>query len=232
MAPSFLILIMMAYGMATENTLIQYGGIFLVIGVQMGWTLYKGAKSGPAMESNIKEAARARRSKALHYASEKNVRAAQMAGGARESLSQAGGMIGMLLVPLAVFFVTSYVMGIIWPDPITLPWHRYVAGFLLSMPVSAVFMNRSGMQTNGTPPATPSSYVVTERGIVFNQMGKYLLVKFPLTKVERAKKNTNCIEVEGVKEAVMVPNKLKLYSEKPNELLRILNKRVRKDLTV
>ncbi len=57
------------------------------------------------------------------------------------------------------------------------------------------------------------------------------MVKFPLTKVERAKKNTNCVEVEGIKEADMIPNKLKLYTNKADDLLRILRQRVRKDLT-
>lgn len=231
MAPSFLILITIAYGMSSGNTWIQYGGIILVIGSQMGWQLYKGVKSGPAMDSNMKEAARARRSKALHYVSDIDVRAAQRAGGSSESMSQAAGMIGMILVPLMVFFGTSYVMGIVWPDPVTLPWQRYVAGFLLSMPVSLVFTARSGMQSSGAPPVTPSSYVVTERGIIFDQMGRSLMVKFPLTKVERAKKNTNCVEVEGIKEADMIPNKLKLYTNKADDLLRILSQRVRKDLT-
>ena len=228
MAPSFLILIMMAYGMSTGNTWFQYGGIVLVLGAQIAWQVYKSVKSGPAMDSNMKEAARARRSKALHYVSDKDVRAAQMAGGSSGAMSQAAGMMGMLLVPLMVFFGINYLMGIVWPD--TLPWQRYVTGFLLSMPVSAVFMARSGMQGGGTPPVTPSSYVVTERGIVFDQMGRSLMVKFPLTKVERAKKNTNCVEVEGIKEADMIPNKLKLYTDKADDLLRILNQRVRKDL--
>ena len=221
-------MITIAYGMAVGNTLIQYGGLILVLGAQMGWQLYKGTKSGPLMDANMKEANRAKRLRILHTVSDKDVQAARMAGGFSGQMMQNAGMLGMLIVPLAVFFGTSYVIGIVWPG--TEAWISYMAGFLLSMPVSLVFMQRSGMQAGGAPQTTPSSYVITERGIVFDQMGKSLIVKFPILKVEKGKHGSS-VDVEGVKEADLIPYKLRLYTDNPDDLLRILNQRVKKDVS-
>ena len=163
-AQSFLVLVMIAYGMATGNVWIQFGGIFVVLGIQVGYQLYKGAKSGSGMEANMKEAARARRSKALLYMSQQDVRSAQMAAGSSGLRSETMSMVGMLIVPLAIFFGVTYLVAYFWPE--TPQWQSYVAAFLLTMPVNAVFMARSGFEA-GTPRRTPSSYLVTERGIVF-----------------------------------------------------------------
>jgi len=221
-------MITIAYGMATGNTLIQYGGLIGVLGAQMGWQLYKGTKSGPLMEANMKEANRAKRLRILQTVSDKDVQAARMAGGFSGQMMQNAGMLGMLIVPLAVFFGTSYIIGMVWPG--TEAWKSYMAGFLLSMPVSLVFMHRSGMQAGGAPQTTPSSYVVTERGIVFDQMGKSLIVKFPILKAEKGKHGSS-VDVEGAKEADLIPYKLRLYTDSPDDLLRILNQRVKKDVS-
>jgi hypothetical protein len=225
--PSFIIMMAFSYGMATGNALVQWGGFLLVFGAQMGWQLYKGAKSGPAMDANMKEAYRAKRSKVLQYVSERDVRAAQVAGGSSGQMSQSVRMMGGLLVPLIVFFGTTYfIIPAFWHD--VLPWQSYVVGFLASMPFSAIFMIKSGLP-QGAPQITPSTYVVTERGIVFDQMGRSIIVKFPLTKAEKGK--GNCVEVEGIKEGQLIPNRLKLYTDKADELLRILRPRVRSEVS-
>ncbi len=227
LVPSFFIMLTIAYGMAVGNTLIQYGGLILVLGGQMGWQLYKGMKSGPLMDANMKEANRAKRLRILQTVSDKDVQTARMAGGLSGQMMQNAGMLGMLIVPLAVFFGTSYVIGMVWPG--TEAWKSYMTGFLLSMPVSLIFMRRSGMQAGGAPQTTPTSYVVTEQGIVFDQMGKSLIVKFPIKKAEKGKQG-NCVEVEGIKEADLIPYKLKLYTDNADDLLRILNQRMKKDV--
>jgi uncharacterized membrane protein len=223
MAPSFLILILIAYGMATHNIWIQFGGVLLVLGIQMGYQVYKGVKSGPALEANVKEAARARRLKALHYVSEVDVRAAQMAAGSSGQRSEIVRMVGMIAVPLGIFFGATFLIERFWPG--TPAWQSYVVAFLLSMPVSAVFMARSGLPS-GAPRVTPSSYLVTERGIVFDQMGRSFILKFPLVRAEKGK-DMNSVEVEGVKENDLIPYRLKLCTDKVDELLRILAPRVK-----
>jgi len=77
-----------------------------------------------------------------------------------------------------------------------------------------------------TPKTTPSSYLVTERGIVFDQMGRSFIVKYPLAKVERGNDGC-CVEVEGVKEHDMIPNRLKLYTDNVDSLMRLLSPRVK-----
>ena len=221
--PSFLILILIAYGMATGNVWIQFGGLFIVLGIQMGYQVYKGVKSGPALEANVKEAVRAKRSKVLQYMSDVDVRAAKMAAGSSGQRSEAMRLVGMLVIPLGIFFGTTQLIHILWPE--TPPWQSYVVAFLLSMPVSAVFMAKSGLP-GGAPRVTPSSYLVTERGIVFDQMGRSLIVKFPLVKVEKGKDGSS-VEVEGVKENDLIPYRLKLHTDKADELLRILTPRVK-----
>ena len=224
-APSFLVLIMMAYGMATHNVWIQFGGVFLVLGVQMGFQMYKGVKSGPALEANVREAVKAKRMRALMYMSEQDVRSAQLAGGSGGQRSEGMKMIGMLVVPLGIFFGTTYLVGHFWPE--TPPWQSYVAAFLLSMPASAVFTARSGMP-GAAPRTTPSSYLVTERGIVFDQMGRSFIVRFPLARAEKGKDGSS-VEVEGVKESDMIPFRLKLHTDKADELVRLLSPRVKAD---
>lgn len=222
---SFLILFMIAYGMAVGNPWIQFGGLFLVLGIQMVYQIYKGVKSGPMMEANIRDATRAKRSKVLQYVSEQDVQSAKISGGSSGQMSQMTRMVVSLMIPLGIFFGTNYLINYFWPG--TPHWQSYVVGFLLSMPVSAVFMAKSGLPV-GAPQVTPQSYLVTERGIIFSQMGRSLILKFPLRKAEKGK-DANTIEVEGLKESDMIPYKLKLYTDKPDELLRLLNSRVKAD---
>jgi len=221
-APSFLIIFMMAFGMAVGNSMISWAGFVLIFGVQMGWQIYKSVKSGPLVESNVKEAARAKRSRALLYMSEEDVRSAQLAAGSSAQMTGAIKMIGPMLAPLAMFFGVNYLVGFLWPG--TPDWQKYVAAALLSMPVSAVLMARSGMQ-GGIPRATPSAYLVTERGIVFDQMGKSLILRFPLKKAEKGRE-ANCVEVDGLKENDLVPHRLKLCTDKVEELVKLLAPRV------
>jgi hypothetical protein len=221
-APSFLIIFMMAYGMAVKNSMISWAGFILVFGVQMGWQIYKSVKSQPLVESNVKEAARAKRSRALLYMSPEDVRSAQLAAGSSAQMTGAIKMIGPMLAPLAMFFGVNYLVGFLWPS--TPDWQKYISAALLSIPVSAVLMARSGMQ-GGVPRATPSAYLVTERGIVFDQMGRSLILRFPLKRAEKGRE-ANCVEVDGLKENDLVPHRLKLCTDKVEELVKLLAPRV------
>jgi len=220
-------LVLIAYGIATGNPWLQIGALFLVLGIQVAYQIYKGARSGPALEANMREAARAKRSKALQYVSERDVRSAQTAGGSSGLRSQVVKTFGMILLSLGTFLGTTYFIGVFWPE--TPHWLSYVAGFLVSMPVSLVLTAKAGMPS-GVPQVTPSSYLVTERGIVFEQMGRSLIVKFPLVKVEKGK-DGNSVEVDGIKENDLIPYRLRLYTDRADELLRILSPRVREDLS-
>jgi hypothetical protein len=222
-APSFLIIFMMAYGMAVGNSMLSWAGFILVFGAQMGWQVYKSAKSRPLLETNVKEAARAKRSRALLYMSPEDVRSAQMAAGSSAQMTGAMKMIGPMLAPLAVFFGVNYLVGLLWPG--TPQWQSYVSAALLSIPVSAVVMARSGTQLGGPPRVTPSAYLVSERGIIFDQMGRSLILRFPLKKAEKGRE-ANCVEVDGLKENDLVPYRLKLCTDKVEELVKLLAPRV------
>ena len=74
--------------------------------------------------------------------------------------------------------------------------------------------------------ATPTSYIVTEKGITFEQMKKSFILRFPLKKTALGK-GGNSVEVEGFSEATLIPNRLRLYTQKADELLKVLGSRVK-----
>lgn len=223
MAPSFLVLFFIAYGMATQNSWFQFGGVFIVLALQLGYQLFKSARASPIISANIQEAARAKRVKPLLTVSEQEVSTVSAADkGSGESL-QAGKMMLLLFVPAAILFGTTFLIGTLFPG---VPyWQSFVVGFLVSMPVSAALTSRTGISQGG-PMVTPTSYIVTEKGIAFDQMKRSFILRFPLKKVSLGK-GGNAVEVEGFTEAPLIPNRLKLYTQKADELLKILGSHIK-----
>ena len=225
LAPSFLILIFIAYGMATNNAWFQFGGVFIVLALQMGYQIYKSARASPIINANMQEAIRAKRAKPLLYMTEYDVRTARAGAGSTGEGAQAGKMALLIVVPAAMLFGTTYIIGILWPG---VPyWQSFVVGFLISMPASAILASKTGLPQGGQM-VTPASYIVTERGIAYDQMGRSFILRFPLKRVALGKSG-NSVEVEGFSEAPIVPNRLRLYTEKTDELLRLLSTKLRKD---
>lgn len=72
---------------------------------------------------------------------------------------------------------------------------------------------------------TPNAYVVSERGIAFDHMGQPFILRFPLTKLN-VQKEKNFIEAEGKAETSIIPNRLRLFTEKIDQLNKILAKHV------
>ncbi len=223
MAPSFLVLFFIAYGMATQNSWFQFGGIFIVLALQLGYQIFKSARASPIISANIQEAARAKRSKPLFTASAQEISAVSAADKDSGQGLQAGKMMLLLFVPTAILFGTTYVIGILFPG---VPyWQSFVVGFLISMPVSAALTSRTGLSQGG-PMVTPSSYIVTEKGITFDQMKRSFILRFPLKKTSLGK-GGSAVEVEGFSEVSLIPSRLKLYTHKTEELLKLLDPRTK-----
>ena len=223
MAPSFLVLFFIAYGMATQNAWFQYGGVFIVLALQLGYQIYKSARASPLISANIQEAARAKRAKPLFTASEQEVRAVSANDKGSGEGAQASKMILLLFVPAAILFGTTFIVGLLIPG---VPyWQSFVVGFLVSMPVSAALASRTGLSQGG-PIVTPTSYLVTEKGITFEQMKRSFILRFPLKKTALGKGGRS-VEVEGFSEAPLIPNRLRLYTQEVDELLKVLSSRVK-----
>lgn len=67
-ATSVMIMILITYGMYTQNPWLQYGSIFIIMGLQMGYQILKNVRAGPLVNANMEEAAKAYRNKALFSA--------------------------------------------------------------------------------------------------------------------------------------------------------------------
>jgi uncharacterized membrane protein len=221
MAPSFLLLIFIAYGMATYNPWFQFGGIFIVLAIQMGYQIYRSAKSSPIIKLNIQEAARAKRSKPLLYMTEHDVNVIKADAKSLGEWRQLAKMLSILMLPAAILLGTTYMIGAFWPDVPS--WQSFVAGFLISMAASTALASKVGLSSGFA--YAPSSYLITERGIVFEHMGRSFVLKFPLKRL--TVKDRNIVEVEGDSETPIIPNILRLYTKNTDELIRILNPRTK-----
>ncbi|MEM2094832.1 MAG: DUF2208 family protein, partial [Candidatus Bathyarchaeia archaeon] len=175
------------------------------------------------ISANIQEATRAKRMKPLFTVSEQEV--SKVSANDRTSLegAQAGKMMLLVLVPAATLFGTTFIIGVLFPG---VPyWQSFVVGFLLSMPISAVLSSKTGLSEGG-PIVTPTSYIVTDRGIAFEQMKRTFILRFPLKRVTLSKKG-NSVDVEGFSEAPLIPSRLRLYTYKAEELFKLLSSRVK-----
>ncbi len=215
---SVMIMILITYGMYTQNPWLQYGSIFIIMGLQMGYQILKNVRAGPLVNMNMEEAAKAYRDKALFSAKESEV------NGAKEGKGGGSGMgmstMGLLFVPLLIFIGTGQVLRMFFP---AMPsWQSYAIGFLISMPFSIFLQARSGVSKGLM--ITPKSYHISRRGIVFDYSGRSYIIHFPLEKINK-KKDGNCVEVEGrPTKTTVIPNRVKLFTRDANKLQKILAK--------
>jgi len=220
LATSVLIMVLITYGMYSKNSWLQYGSIFIIIGVQMGYQILKNIRAGPLVNSNMEEAARSYRDKALFSVKESEVNRAKEGGKGGGGSGLGMGTMGLLFVPILIFIGTGQVLGILFPG---IPsWQSYAVGFLISMPFSLFLQARSGISRGLM--VTPKSYQVSRKGIVFDYSGRSYIIYFPLEKIDM-KKERNCLEVEGkTTKTTVIPNRLKLFTKDVNKLQKILVK--------
>ena len=216
-ATSVMIMGLITYGMYTQNPWLQYGSIFIIMGLQMGYQILKNVRAGPLVNANMEEAAKTYRDKALFSAKENEVNRAKESskgGGSGMGMST----MGLLFVPLLIFIGTGQVLRIFFP---TMPsWQSYAIGFLISMPFSIFLQARSGVSKGLM--ITPKSYQVSRKGIVFDHAGHSYIIYFPIEKVNM-KKEGKCLEVEGrPTKTTVIPNRVKLFTKDVNNLHKIL----------
>jgi len=221
MSISILMMLLLTYGMATKNPLLQPTWIIIiVIGAQMGYQMIKSARSRSVLEANMLEATRARKGAALFEASDDDVNKAKK--GSIDEMSMSTKMIIMMIVPLVIFIGSGYVLSMLIPE--IEQWQSYMIGFLLSMAVSMIISFKVKI-VPGSMAATPNSYIINDKGIAFNHMNQSFILRFPLIKID-SHREKNFIEVEGKPEAQVIPNKLRLFTHKIDQLEKVLTKRV------
>lgn len=219
---SIIMMLLITYGMASKSAVIQpLTVIFLVVGLQFGYQIFKSARSRRAVEANMQDAARAKRGATLFQASETDVKKAKENSKGAGERSMGSKMMIMTALPLAVFIGSGFILNMLIPG--IEQWQSYMIGFILSMIVSTTLMFKMKFLP-GAMTVTPNTYIVNEKGIVFVHMGQAFMVRFPLIKLD-VQREKNFIEAEGKSEAPSVPNKLKLFSEKIDQLEKILSRR-------
>ncbi len=216
-------MLLLTYGMATNNPLLNPTYIILtVLALQLGYQIIKNMRSRSKVEANIQDATRVKRGVSLFAASEKDVKKAKEDSKGQNEMSMSTKMMIMLLAPLVIFISSGYLLSILIPG--IEQWQSYMIGFILSMCVSTFLTFR--MKTlPGAAATTPNAYTINERGIAFDHMNQAFIVRFPLTKLT-VQKEKNFIEAEGKAEAPIIPNKLRLFTEKIDQLEKILTKYV------
>lgn len=217
MATSLLIMVMITIGMATGNQLLRYGSIIILLVAQVGYGIIKNIRASPLINSNMEEAVRAKSDKALMDVRENEVSRAKI--GVKEGTGLGLSTLALFLVPLGIFIGTGYVLRILVKG--IQSWQSFAIGFLISMPFSLILQAKSGIAKG--PIATPNSYRISRKGIVFDHVGRSYIIHFPLKNIN-VKKENNFIEVEGPSIATIIPNKLKLFTNNINRLHTLLNR--------
>ena len=223
MSISVVMMLLLTYGMATNNPLLSPMYIILIIFVaQFGYQIIKNARSAKIVEVNIQDAMRAKRMEKLFDAPEKDIAKAKESSRNSGEMSMGLKMMIMILAPLLIFLASGYILHILIPE--IEQWKSYMIGFLLSMPVSLILTIKTGVSP-GTISIVPKSYIVTDKGIVFDYINQSFIMRFPLLKSNSHKEN-HFIEVETKTEAATIPNKLKLFSENIDQLEKILTRHI------
>lgn len=219
--PSLLLMGLITYGMREKNPWIQYGSIFLLLIGQMMFQGFKTIRSKPVIDANIEEARRMMRRKLILEVGTGEVSRAKQTGKTVGGFSPKMSII--LIVPLVIFLVTGYLLNnVIFPGQLE-DWQSYAIGFIITMPISTILSFRMGL---GSPTLTanPSSYYIGEKGIVYEHMGQYYVMRYPLVNVV-VNEESNCLEIEGQpSNAPMIPTKVRLYNLSLNKLHRLLSR--------
>ena len=127
----------------------------------------------------------------------------------------------MFVVPLVMYLGSGYVLSYFIPG---IPrWQSYLVGFLITMPVSMTLQAKMGVSSM-TSVASPNTYSIGEKGIIFEHMGQYHILNFPFLNLE-VKEESNCIEVEGhPTKTSMIPNKVRLFNGDLKRLQNLLKR--------
>jgi uncharacterized membrane protein len=221
--PSLGLMGLITTGMYLENPWLQYGSIFLVLGGQMIYQSMKTVRSKPIMDANLEEARRTMKRKLILDVDKSDVSKARNQGKAISAFSPR--MSILLIVPLVLFLVTGQVLSFVFPG---IPsWQSYAIGFLITMPVSTILSFRMGM---GSPTQTgnPNSYAISDKGIVFEHMGQYYILRYPLVTVTEIEES-NCLEIQGQdSQAIVIPSKIRLYNLDLKKVQRAITKFIAK----
>ena len=218
MSISIVMMLLLAYGMATNNPWLQPLYIILIMfALQIGYQIIKTARSSKAVAENTQEASRAKRGMILFRASEGDVSRAKGSG---DEGSTGTKMLIMILAPMSIFIALGYVLNILVPGIVY--WQSYMIAFLPTMLVST-FLTAKILR--GATTVTPGSYIVGEKGIAFDHLGQSFILRFHLTKLE-VQKEKKFIEAEGKAEASIIPNRLRLFTDKIDQLNKILARHV------
>ncbi|MDQ1281222.1 MAG: hypothetical protein QG670_2486 [Thermoproteota archaeon] len=222
MIPSLFIMVIIAFGMATENVLLQYGAIGLILVGQIGYQTIKSFRSAPMVEANIKEATKAKGGRLLLTVTENEVNEIKKQVKDSSGMGISSKQLLTLFIPIIVFYATSQILGSVVPD---LPrWQSYLIAFALTLPASTVVAMKSGTRAMTGPAVSPNAYYISEKGVIFEYFGRTYIMPFPIKRINMQKEKMY-IEVEGrPTKSVMIPNKLKLLSKQVEKLQSILNR--------
>jgi uncharacterized membrane protein len=217
---SITFMLLVALGMATGNPWLQYGSIFIIIIGQIVYQIFKSIRSAPTLNANMIEANKAKKGKLLYTATKNDVLKIKSESGGTGSMGMSSKTLFLMFIPLIIFFTTSYALGIVAP---TLPrWQSYLTGVLFSLPASTIITVKAGITPSEGPIASPNTYYVSEKGIIFEHYGNSFILSYPIKKLN-VNKEKNFIEVEGQSvKSVIIPNRLKLFNKDINVLQRIL----------
>jgi uncharacterized membrane protein len=219
MIPSLILMVLITFGIKENIPWLQYGSIVILLVGQMGYQVLKTVRSKPQIDANLEEARKASRRKLLLMVTKSEIDTAKERG------ENIGGMSPkmslMFVVPIGIYLATGYILSIVVPG---IPqWQSYLVGFLITMPVSLTLQAKFGFASQ-TNVASPNTYSISERGIIFEHLGQYHILHFPLVNLE-VKEESNCIEVEGPStKTAMIPNKVRLFNRNVKKLQNLLKR--------
>ena len=219
MVPSLLLMVLITYGIKEDIPWLQYGSIVILLAGQMGYQVIKTVRSKPMMDANVEEARKASRRKILLKVTKSEIDTAKARGKAIGGMSPKMSL--MFVVPLVMYLGSGYVLSYFIPG---IPrWQSYLVGFLITMPVSMTLQAKMGVSSM-TSVASPNTYSIGEKGIIFEHMGQYHILNFPFVNLE-VKEESNCIEVEGhPTKTSMIPNKVRLFNGDLKRLQNLLKR--------
>jgi len=229
MIPSLLFMGLITYGIKEENPWLQYGSIPLVIVGTMVYQSFKTLRSRPSINANLEEARRVMRRKLVLEVTKDEVTKAKQKGKS-VGLGMSSTTSLTLIVPFIIFLATGYILSLLSEQQI-IPnierWQSHLVAFLLTLPASTILSTKSGLGS-AAPTASPSTYYVSETGIVFEQMGQFYILRYPIVDLV-VKEESNCVEVEGQPtDATLIPNKVRLFNRDVKKLQRLLARFMKK----
>lgn len=224
MSLSIMIMLLVAFGMATGNSLIQYGSILIVLGGQMAYQMFKSVRSAPLLNVNMMDAEKAKDGKLLFKTHENEVLKIKKDVGDPGNMGISSKALLLMFLPLIIFIAAGYLLGIIAPG---LPrWQSYLIAFFVTLPVSTIITIKIGVSFSG-PVASPNTYCISEKGIVFEyimpgNISRSFILPFPLKKLN-VNVEKKLIEVEGQSsKSAIIPSRLRLFNNDVDQLQRIL----------